>query len=164
MCMITRMMFKKYLVSPHFNEGGRFMFNRTFLLTSLFASIFMVISLSFMSLFSFIDWSPVGFLKKEALFPTLHFMVQWGILFILLFFMFSLIYIILYYLHVIPPALSAIVLSIIAVFVIEWGIDSDRTFGTVLQSISIPLLSIVAIVFRFIAGTAVFYKELSKKG
>lgn len=140
------------------------MFNKTFILTSLFSTIFMVISLSFMSLFSFVNWSPVGFFKKEEFFPSLHFIIQWGILFILLFFMFSLIYIMFYYLHAVPPAFSAIVLSMIAVFVIEWFINSDRTSLALLQSISIPLLSTVAIVFRFIAGTAVFYKELSKKG
>lgn len=140
------------------------MFNRTFFLTSIFASGFMLISLMFMSLFSFIKWSPVGFLKKETLFPTLHFVVQWGILFFILFFMFSFFYILLYYLHSIPPALSAIIISIIAVVVVEWLVDSERTAMALLQSISIPLLSVVAIVFRFIAGTAVFYKELSKKG
>lgn len=139
------------------------MLNRTLFYTSLVAALFMVLSLKFMELFSFIKWSPVGFLKNESIFPKMHFTIQWGILFVILLIVFTLIYILLYLLATIPPAVSAIILSIIGVLLIEWFVNGERTPAEMIQAVSIPFLSTVAIILRFISGTASFNKELSKK-
>lgn len=139
------------------------MLNQTFVYTSLFAALFMVLSLKFLELFSFIKWSPVGFLKNESLLPKMHFTIQWGVLFIILCVVFAIFYIIFSFLSSIPPAVPAILFSVMGVLLIEWFIDSARTPVETLQSLSIPFLSIIAITLRFISGTASFYKELSKK-
>lgn len=139
------------------------MWNQTLFYTSLVAALFMVFSLKFMELFSFIKWSPVGFLKNETVFPKMHFIIQWMILFILLFLVFFVLYILLYYLVAMPPSIPAIILSVLGVFLIEWLIDGERTMSEMIQGISIPLLSTVLIILRFLSGTASHYKELSKK-
>lgn len=139
------------------------MLNQTFFYTSLVAALFMALSLKMMELFSFIKWSPVGFLKNESFFPKLHFTVQWGILFVILCIIFAIFYIVFFFLASIPPAVPAILFSIIGVLLIEWFIDSARTPVETMQSLSVPFLSIVAITLRFISGTASFNKELSKK-
>lgn len=139
------------------------MLNRTFFLTALAAAVFMVLSLQFLKLFSFIKWSPVAFMDKDLFFPKMHISLQWLILFVLLFVVFMVCYAILFNLHAVRPSILAIVFSLFAVLLIEWFVDDAKTPTALFKSVSIPLLSIIAITFRFIAGTAVFYKELSKK-
>lgn len=139
------------------------MFNRTLFYTSFFSTITMLISLKFMELFRFINWSPIGWGKESSLFPTMHFTVKWGLLSIVLFIVSLLLYIIMFYLHAIPPALSAIFFTILLVFLIEWFISEAKTPMEMMQSISVPLLAVTAMILRFISGTAVFYYELSKK-
>lgn len=139
------------------------MFNRTFLYTSLFSALFMLISLKFMALFTFIKWSPVGFLKNEQVFPKMHSAVQWLLLYVFLFLLFAIIYILFSFLERIPPSIPAIGLSLFGVFLLEWFIDDARTPTEMIRAISIPLLSVIAITLRFISGTASFNKELSQK-
>lgn len=139
------------------------MFNKTFVYTTLFSALFMTLSLKFMELFSFIKWSPIGWAEKAALFSPFHFTVKWGILFLVLVIIFAVIYIIMSFLDSIPPALSALFLGVIAIIAVEWFISEPKSPIEVIKSISVPLLSITAIVLRFIAGTAVFHRELSRK-
>lgn len=140
------------------------MLNRTFIYTTLFSALFMAISLKFMELFSFIKWSPIGFLKNENFLPKLHFTIQWGIFYLILCVVFACLYIAFFFLASIPPSVPAILFSLLGVLLIEWFIDSARTPMETIQSLSIPFLSIVLITLRFISGTASFNKELSKKG
>lgn len=139
------------------------MFNRTFFYTTLFSTITMLISLKFLELFSFIQWSPIGWGQESSVMPTMHFTVKWGLLSIALFVVFMLLYIVMFYLHAIPPAISAIFFTVLLVFSVEWVISEAKTPMELLQAISIPLLATTAIILRFISGTAVFYYELSRK-
>lgn len=139
------------------------MFNRTFFYTSFFSTIIMLLSLKFMELFSFINWSPIGWGENTFVLPAMHFTVKWGLLSIALFIVFMLLYMIMFYLHAIPPAISAIFFTILLVFLVEWIISEAKTPLEMIQSISIPLLAVTAIILRFISGTAVFYYDLSKK-
>lgn len=139
------------------------MWNRTLFYTALFSAMIMLISLKFFELFSFINWSPIAWGENTSLFSTMHFTVKWGLLFVVLFFVFILLYMIMYYLAAIPPSMSAIFFTIVLVFLLEWFISDTKTPWETIQSVSVPLLSVTAIVLRFISGTAVFYYELSKK-
>lgn len=139
------------------------MVNQTFFYTAFFSAIIMTISLKFMELFSFIHWSPIGWGEKASLFSTLHFSVKWGLLFLGLFLLFLAIYMIMFHLHAIPPAMSAIFFTVVGVVGVEWLIQGSKTPWEMMQAISIPFLSVTAIILRFISGTAVFYYDLSKK-
>lgn len=139
------------------------MFNQTFVYTTLFSALFMALSLKFMELFSFIKWSPIGWAERSVYFEPLHFTIKWGMLFLGLMVIFAVIYIIISFLDSIPPAVSALFISILGIVVLEWFISEPKTPIEVIKSVSLPLLAITAIVLRFIAGTAVFYKELSRK-
>lgn len=139
------------------------MWNRTLVYTSLFSAIAMVFSLKFMEMFSFIKWSPIGWGKKAYLFSSMHFTTQWGLLFVGVFIVFIVLYMIMFYLHAIPPAMSAIFFTVVGVFAVEWGIHHSKGPWDVIQAMSIPFLAVTAIILRFISGTAVFYYELSRK-
>ncbi|AOV07828.1 hypothetical protein [Sporosarcina ureilytica] len=139
------------------------MIDRTFFLTSFFSAIFMVISLKILELFDFIKWSPIGWAKNWSAFSAIHYTIKWGMLFIALFIVFAVLYILISFLDSIPPSIPAIIISILGIIVLEWFINHSTTPWATIQSISIPLLSVTAIVLRFIAGTAIFNKELSRK-
>lgn len=139
------------------------MFNQIFAYTTLFAALFTALSLKFLHIFSFIEWSPIGWAKKWGAFSTLHFTVKWGIFFIALLLIFAVIYMMMSFLDSISPAVLAIFFTIIGVIAIEWLISEPKSPTEVLKSLSIPFLSVIAIVLRFIAGTAIFQKELSRK-
>lgn len=139
------------------------MFNSMFVYTTLFSALFMTLMLKFMHLFSFIKWSPVGWAKKGALFANLHVTVQWGILFLSFVVLFALIYVCVSFLNSIPAAIPSLLISVFGVIFVEWVIGDKQSPMEVLRSISIPLLSITAIVLRFIVGTAVFHRELLRK-
>lgn len=157
------MMFKKAKNFRHFEKRRENMLDRTLFYTALFSAIIMLISLKFFELFSFINWSPIGWGGDTSLLPTMHFTVKWGLLFIALFLVFILLYMIMYYLVAIPPSMSAIFFTVVLVFLVEWFISDTKTPWETIQSVSVPLLSVTAILLRFISGTAVFYHELSKK-
>lgn len=139
------------------------MINRIFFLTTLFSAIFMINTLKFMELFGFIKWSPIGWAKNWSLFTTTHYTVKWGLLFIALFVIFAVLYILISFLSSIPPSVPAIIISVLGIILLEWFINSATTPWETVKSISIPLLAVTAIVLRFISGTAVFHKELSRK-
>ena len=139
------------------------MFNQTFVYTAVFSALFMVLSLMFMELFSFIKWSPIGWAERSAYFEPLHFTIKWGMLFLGLMAIFAVIYILTSFLDSIPPGVSALFIGIIGLIALEWFISEPKSPVEVITSISIPLLATTAIVLRFIAGTAVYHKELLRK-
>lgn len=139
------------------------MLNKTFILTSIFAAMFMTLSLSFMQLFDFIKWSPVGWTKTWNLFSTAHFSVKWAVLFLALVVIFAILYVATSYLDSIPPGVSAIFLGVVGVIAIEWMISEPKSLLDLAKSVSIPFLAITAIVLRFMTGTSVFMRKLSRK-
>ncbi len=139
------------------------MINKTLLWTAFFSALFTALSLKFLHLFNFISWSPVGWAKKWMLFESAPIVIQWALLLILLTVVFAIVYFAVSFTTYIPPSVTSLIIAILAIFAIEWTIGSPTTPLEAIKSISIPFLSIIAIVLRFITGTAVFMKKLSEE-
>ncbi len=139
------------------------MFNKTFVYTSIFSALFMALSLKFLQLFDFVKWSPIGWFKKWQVLPAAHYSIKWLFLIVVLVILFAIVYLIISFLESIPPSVSALIFSIVAIVIIEWMISEPKTPIEAIRAISIPFLSITAIVLRFIAGTAVYMRKLSRK-
>ncbi|WP_318614997.1 hypothetical protein [Sporosarcina sp. YIM B06819] len=135
------------------------MINKTLLWTAFFSALFTALSLKFLHLFNFISWSPVGWVKKGSLFGSPHIVIQWALFFIILTVVFAIIYFAVSFTSSIPPSVTSLIIAIIAVFAIEWTIGSPKTPFDAIKSVSIPFLAIIAMVLRFITGTAVFMKK-----
>ena len=139
------------------------MFNKTFVYTSIFSAIFMTLSLSFIHLFNFIKWSPVGWTKEWRFFSSAHYSIKWMVLLLALVIIFAVLYIVFSFLDAISPAVLAIVFGVIGIIALEWFISEPKTPIEVVKSISIPFIAITAIVLRFISGTAVFMRKITRK-
>lgn len=139
------------------------MINKTLGWTAVFSAFFTVCSLWFLQLFHFVRWSPIGWAKKWHLLPSAHVTIKWALLFMALVVLFGLLYLAVSFTTSIPPSITALIIGIIAVFAIEWTIDSPKTPWDAIKSVSIPFLALMAIVLRFITGTAVFMKKLSEE-
>lgn len=137
------------------------MINKTLLWTALVGALFTTIALKFLQLFNFINWSPVGWAKKWHLFPTVHFTIKWALLFMAMVLLYAIVYFAVSFTTSIPPSITALIIGIIVVFAVEWTIGSPKTPLAALKSISLPYFALMAMVFRFITGTAVFMKKLS---
>lgn len=138
------------------------MINKTFVMTAIVAGLFMGLALKFLHFFKFIKWSPIGWSKKYQILVGTHWSVKWIFLIIVFTVLFALFYIIFSFLEAIPPGLLAIFLSVIVIIMAEWLIGGPKTFTEIVKSVSIPLLSVTAIVFRFLAGTAVYMRKMTK--
>jgi len=139
------------------------MINKAFVFTTIFGALFMTISLKLLHVFKFIKWSPVSWTKKLQFIGLNHYSSKWLFLFLGIVVIFAVLYLVISFLDTIPPSISALTFSIIAIFLIEWMIGEPESFIKTVRSISIPLFAVIAIVLRFIAGTAVFMRQLSRK-
>ncbi|MEK5038729.1 hypothetical protein [Sporosarcina sp. FSL K6-3457] len=139
------------------------MINKTLGWTAFFSALFTVLSLKFLHLFNFISWSPVGWAKKEMLFASTHIIIHWLLLLLILMVVFAILYFAVSFTTSIPPSVTSLILAILAVFAIEWTIGLPKTPFDAFTSLSMPFLAIIAIVLRFITGTAVFMKKLSSE-
>ncbi|MBE1553774.1 hypothetical protein [Sporosarcina limicola] len=139
------------------------MINNTLIWTSIISAFFTVLALDFLRLFKFISWSPIGWSKKWQLLASAHFSIKWALLFVALTLIFALLYIVVSYTTSIPPSVTSILIGIVVVFAIEWTIATPKTPLSTIKSISLPFFAIMAIVLRFITGTAVFMKKLSEE-
>lgn len=140
------------------------MFNKTFVYTSVFAALAMALSLKFLHFFNFVKWSPVGWSKRWNVFPAehiMHYIVNWLLLILALSILFAILYAVLSFLHKVPPSISALILGLLFVYVVEWFINKPDSPVQIIRSLSIPFLAVTAIVFRFVSGTAVYKKEIS---
>ncbi len=137
------------------------MINKTLLWTALIGAFFTTIALKFMQLFNFISWSPIGWAKEWSLFAYAHFTIKWALLFVALVLLYAIVYFAVSFTTSIPPSITAILIGIVVVFTVEWTIGSPKTPLAAIKSISLPYFALMAIVFRFITGTAVFMKKLS---
>jgi hypothetical protein len=137
------------------------MYNKTLFWTTFYSALFSILTLKFFQMFNFIQWSPVGWADKWQLFATVHFTFKWVLFFIVLALLFAILYIAVSFTSSIPPSVTALLIGIIVVFAIEWTISSPETPSAAVKSVSIPFFAMIAIVFRFITGTAVYMKKLS---
>ena len=135
------------------------MFNKTMIWTTFIAALFTTGALKFLHFFNFIQWSPVGWGKKWLFFGSSDEGWKWALLFIVLFIAFGLFYVLSRATTNIPPAVTAISISIIAAVAIEWIIHTPETFTEGVKKLSIPFFAMIAIVSRFITGTAVYMKK-----
>ncbi|MCM3710914.1 hypothetical protein [Sporosarcina luteola] len=135
------------------------MFNKTMIWTTIIAALFTIGALKFLHFFNFIKWSPVGWGGKWLLFGSSNEGWKWALLFIVLLLAFGLFYGLSRATANIPPAITAIAVSIVAAVAIEWIIYSPLTFTEGVKKLSIPFISLIAIVSRFITGTAVYMKK-----
>ena len=135
------------------------MLSKNLMWTSGVAAIFTVFSLVALKFFNFIKWSPVGWGKKWLLFGSSHEWWKWTVLFVLIMLGYMLLYGLSHLASRIPPSITAIAISIIAAVSIEWIIFSPVTVMEGIRSLSIPFFSILAIVSRFVTGTAVYMKK-----
>ena len=136
--------------------------NITLLWTALIGALITTIALKFLQLFNFINWSPIGWAKKWQIFEygsLLH--IKWILLFMALTLLFAILYFVVSFTTSIPPSITALIIGFIVVFAVEWTIGSPKSPVAAIKSISIPYLALMAIVFRFITGTAVFMKKFS---
>jgi hypothetical protein len=136
------------------------MIDKTFLYTSLFAALFTTLSLKFLQMFSFIKWSPIGWADKWPQVDLYHYSIKWTLLFIGLFIIFAILYILSSFLVAIPPSLSAIIIGIIGVIIVEWIISEPKSLQSLFNTISYPFLATIAITLRFITGTATFMRKV----
>lgn len=135
------------------------MFNKTMIWTTIVASLFTLASLKVLHFFNFIKWSPVGWGKEWLFLGSSHDGWKWIVLLLVLLLAFGLFYAVARMAANIPPSVTAISISIIATLAIEWTILSPGTLWGGLKSISIPFFSTIAVVSRFVTGTAVFMKK-----
>lgn len=137
------------------------MINQTLLWTAVLAAFLTTLSLKLLHFFNFIRWSPIGWAKRWEPFTKLDSLTKWIYLFVALFLVFAVVYLAASFTASIPPSVTALIIGIIVVLGIEWSIDSPKTPMSAIKSISIPFFSVMAIIFRFVTGTAVFMKKLS---
>ncbi|MDN4607793.1 hypothetical protein [Sporosarcina highlanderae] len=130
--------------------------SKTMAWTSFFAALFTLISLKFLQFFNFIKWSPVGWAKKWLIFGSKNEYSKWVLLFIILLIVFGIFYLVSKLTVNISPAITALVISVICAVALEWVIYSPSTLWEGIKSISIPFFSIIAVVSRFVTGTAVY--------
>ena len=135
------------------------MFTKTMIWTTIFAALFTTGALKFLHFFNFIKWSPVGWGKKWLLFGSSNEGWKWVLLFIILLLAYGVFYLFSRTTNKIPPAITAISVSIIVAVAIEWVIYTPQSFTEGIKKLSIPFISIIAIVTRFISGTAVYMKK-----
>lgn len=129
--------------------------------TAICSSIFTALSLKFFQLFHFIKWSPVGWADHWRSFAHLHISIKWALLIIFLTLLYALIYAAVSFTTSIPPSVTALIIGVVGVFAIEWSISSPSSPSEAIKSVSMPLLALLAIVLRFITGTAVYMKKIS---
>jgi xanthosine utilization system XapX-like protein len=136
------------------------MIDKTFLYTSLFSALFTTLSLKFLQMFSFVKWSPIGWADKWPQVDSYHYSIKWALLFMGLFIIFAILYILSSFLVAIPPSLSAIIIGIIGVIIVEWIISEPKSLQSLFNTISYPFLATIAITLRFITGTATFMRKV----
>ncbi|HLR11197.1 MAG TPA: hypothetical protein VK120_07400 [Sporosarcina sp.] len=130
--------------------------------TSIVCALFIVLMLQFLSFFHFIDWQPTHLLTSIAGQITEQPIILFIILLLLFFIYFLCLIFLLLQLSYFPPFLISIMLTVITFYIMEWMISQKVTIAAIAQSEAIPLIALLAIVFRLIAGTTSFYKEQFK--
>ncbi|AXH99055.1 hypothetical protein DV702_04490 [Sporosarcina sp. PTS2304] len=129
--------------------------------TSVMAAILSIISLKFLKVFAFISWSPIGWSKRFHMFTTTPSWFKWVLLGAICFLLFFILYMIALFTSKIPPTFSSLIITVIALFCIEWIIHmkADLTMTQFMKKLSIPFVCLFAIIIRFVIGTSVYMKK-----
>ena len=129
------------------------------IVTSLSAALLALILLKFLSFFHFVKWNPVGYTKKFDIFVDSHWIIKWGVLFLVIW----AIGIGLYFLSIlfikVPVSITSLALGLIIAFVAEWFIIDGESAVKTIKKMSIPFICIVLILSRFIVESAIFQSQ-----
>ncbi|WP_301108259.1 hypothetical protein [Sporosarcina sp.] len=129
--------------------------------TAVMAAVLSVFSMKFLHIFKFIKWSPIGWTKRFHLFVDSPVWVKWLLLGVICFVLFFLLYMITLFTYKIPPVISSLVFTAIAIFAIEWTIyvKPDLTMAQFIKKLSIPFACLLAMIIRFVIGTSVYMRK-----
>ena len=125
--------------------------------TSIFASIFLTISMKLLSLFHFIKWSPVGYTKRLGILENSHWSIKWLFLLIIVFLITVIFYLIMQYIIFIPHFLTSLVIGALLALIIEWFIFELPAELSSFKKLSIPFMVMVIITARFVFETAAYH-------
>lgn len=128
--------------------------------TSLFNSLLLLVGLKLLQVFHFVNWHPIKFMKNWAIFSDSPPLIRWMLLFVFLFIASLIVYFLLQYSYLIPPAFTSIVVGLAIAFVMEWIIYDLPAEAASFKELSIPFIVVVILSCRFIIETSIFaYKE-----
>ncbi|WP_153732930.1 hypothetical protein [Sporosarcina obsidiansis] len=134
--------------------------------TAVMAAFLSTFSLKFLQVFKFIKWSPIGWSERLHMFTTTPVWFKWGLLWIVCFVIFFLLYLIALFTSKIPPSLSSIVFTVIMLVFIEWmvHVKGDLSITQFIKKMSIPFAALLAMIIRFVIGTSVYMRKTFDKG
>lgn len=127
--------------------------------TSFVAALVCIVLLKVFELFHFIKWSPIGYTEKLHLLDSVKDYWKWSILFLavwcicFVFYYLSLIFI------KIPVSISSLALGILLAIAMEWIFLDESSLMKTLKHLSIPFMSIVILLVRFMMESAIFHAE-----
>lgn len=130
--------------------------SKTMVWTTFYAALFTLFALKSLQFFNFIKWSPIGWAEKWLIFGSKNEVLKWALLFVILLIAFAIFYFVSKLTVKISPAVTALVISVICAVALEWVVLSPTSLTEGVKSISIPFFSVIAVVSRFVTGTAVF--------
>ncbi|RUL56944.1 MULTISPECIES: hypothetical protein [Lysinibacillus] len=125
--------------------------------TSIFASIFLTISMKVLSLFHFVKWSPVGYTKRLGILENSHWSIKWLFLLIIVFLITLIFYLIMQYIILVPHFLTSLVIGALLALIIEWFIFELPAELSSFKKLSIPFMVTVIVTARFVFETAAYH-------
>lgn len=126
-------------------------------ITSLFASIFLTLSLKVLSYLNFIKWNPVGYTKRLDILEANHPFIKWLFLAIVLFLIILVLYLIFQFVELVPAFITSLVIGGILALISEWIIYDLPAEMKSFKKLSIPFIITVIITARFVFETATFH-------
>ncbi|WP_144511065.1 hypothetical protein [Bacillus sp. FJAT-22090] len=133
--------------------------------TSFAATLFLIIMLKVLDFFHFIKWNPIGFSNTFHIFNKSNVFVKWGILFIIVWAICTVLYYISMLFMKIPVSITSIAVGLLIAFALEWIILDADTMEKTIKKMSIPFICIIIISTRFLMESSIFNaqdKPLSK--
>ncbi|HWK24008.1 MAG TPA: hypothetical protein VNS08_13330 [Ureibacillus sp.] len=127
------------------------------IMTSLFASIFLTVSLKILSLFHFIKWSPVGYAKRLNILESSHWSIKWFFLLIVIFLITLLFYFAMQFVEMVPSFITSLVIGVILALICEWVIFDLPAELSSFKKLSIPFMVTIVMAARFVFDTAAFH-------
>lgn len=125
-------------------------------ITSIVSAIWLAVSLKFLHFFKFIDWRPVGFIKKWGVKDAFS---AWLLFIIILFVVAFIIYFITQYSWRVPAFLTSLIIGVALALATEWIIFDLPADKASFKKLSIPFIVLVVITCRFLIETATFHFE-----
>ncbi len=123
-------------------------------ITSIVSAIWLAVSLKFLHFLKFIDWRPVGFMKKWGIKDAFS---AWLLLIIILFVVSLIIYLLSQYSWRVPAFITSLIIGIALAIMTEWLIYDLPAEKASFKKLSIPFIVVVVITCRFLIETAIFH-------